>query len=166
MRFAPADVSRPAGLVSRLLAAAVDAIVIVACLAAMRLGMEALGGIAIGELPRFRAIWRAVWTATHVGFIPVYHVASWTLAGATIGKWILGLRVVGPDGRSPRLLRALVRFAAYTISIAPLLAGFIAIAFNVRRLAWHDRVARTAVVHVHEETAPSLKVRIHPAGGR
>lgn len=163
MILAHADPSRPAGLVSRLLAAVVDATVLVACIAAMRFGLETLGAIAIGELRFFRGLWRTVWAVVEVGFIPAYHLVCWTLLGATVGKWLLGLRVVGPDGRPPGPLRALVRFVAYTISIAPLLAGVIAIALDPRRRAWHDRLARTAVVHAHEAKAPGVRVLIQPA---
>lgn len=159
-----ADAANPAGLVSRVLAAAVDALVVVACLAAIRFGLEALGAILIVHLRAVRWLGLAIWTAAQVGLVPAYHVAGWSLAGATPGKWILGLRVIDSDGNAPRLGRALLRFAAYSVSIAPLLAGVAAIAFDPRRRAWHDRLARTAVVHVRaEEATPKVRVRIQSA---
>ena len=72
----------------------------------------------------------------------------WIYRSATPGKMILGLRIV--DGRSlgkPSMPQFIGRFFAYLVSLIPLLIGFIWIAFDPRKQGWHDKIARTVVIH-------------------
>ena len=75
----------------------------------------------------------------------LYHVYFWSVKGATPGKELLDLRVVGEDGRSPiPLASAVKRALGYLLSAASLGIGFLMVAFGGRGL--HDRVASTRVV--------------------
>jgi uncharacterized RDD family membrane protein YckC len=66
-------------------------------------------------------------------------------AGQTVGKWMMGLRVVS-EGDSPiGYRRALVRCAGYLLS-AFFLLGFLWILFHRERRAWHDLLAGTWVI--------------------
>jgi uncharacterized RDD family membrane protein YckC len=71
------------------------------------------------------------------------------LTGATPGKLVTGLRVVGPDGRRPGLLRALVRTVLWVVDgfpwPIPILGWLIAVC-NRRRRRLGDMVAGTVVV--------------------
>jgi uncharacterized RDD family membrane protein YckC len=71
------------------------------------------------------------------------------LTGVTFGKLFTGLRVVGPDGRAPGLLRALLRTAFLAVDafpyMVPLLGWLIAVA-NARHRRLGDLVASTLVV--------------------
>ncbi len=154
----------PAGLVSRLLAAAVDAFILAASFAVIHLGLKALGVVMVGTWPALVALAGWMRAAAAAGLAPTYHVAFWAIAGRTPGKWLLGLRVVTADGRRPGVVRSTIRFLAYSVSIAPLLAGVIAIAFDPRRRAWHDRIARTQVVYDSRPLVHRLRVRLAPAG--
>ncbi|MBN9091102.1 MAG: RDD family protein [Reyranella sp.] len=68
--------------------------------------------------------------------------------GATLGKWILGLRVVDDQGGRISFLRASGRFFAKFISALILTIGFIMVALTDRKRALHDILAGTLVVTV------------------
>jgi len=159
----PGEALEPAGLITRMLANAVDALVLAALFLGVRFGLTALGAVMVVS-PRFvHVLGLGIrWTAS-VLLVPAYHVLFWTIAGRTPGKWLLGLRIVTTEGHAIGLGRALLRFVGLTISIAPLLAGVLAIAFNARRRAWHDRIARTLVVYDRTPAAPRVRLRLAPA---
>ena len=58
-----------------------------------------------------------VWYILLLAAVPVmYFAVSESVWGATIGKWVCGLRVVGADKEPPGVARALLRAAAYALS--------------------------------------------------
>src|SRR5690606_19927502 len=69
--------------------------------------------------------------------VVAYHTACVAIFGKTIGKAILGLRVVRPDGTKPSLGRAALRSIAYLFS-AFMVLGFAWVAVDGRRQGWHD----------------------------
>lgn len=75
---------------------------------------------------------------------------GWLVAkkGATMGKLILDLKIVRPDGSYPTLWRALLlrHFIGYTISSFILGLGYLWIAFDKEKQGWHDKIADTRVV--------------------
>lgn len=78
----------------------------------------------------------------------IYLWMSYAVFGKTIGKAILGLRVVSADGRvamAPR--QPLIRVLTYPLSFLVAGLGLLGVVFNPQRQAWHDRLARTAVVY-------------------
>jgi uncharacterized RDD family membrane protein YckC len=76
----------------------------------------------------------------------VYATLAHALAGATLGKRLLGLRLVGPDGRRPSLGRSAWRAALAVVSGALLGLGFHVALFTRSGRALHDVAARTWVV--------------------
>ena len=66
--------------------------------------------------------------------------------GATVGKMVLGLRVVDEQGNRISFLRATGRFFAKYISTIILFIGFLMAAFTERKRALHDIIAGTLVV--------------------
>jgi uncharacterized RDD family membrane protein YckC len=78
--------------------------------------------------------------------LAVYTTLAHALAGATLGKWILGLRVVGPGGARPSLGRSALRSAVAVVSAALLGLGFLLVLFTRSGRALHDFVAGTWVV--------------------
>ena len=84
-------------------------------------------------------LWIAFWWC--------YFAVGWGLLGATIGKWIFGLRIVDHRGRSPiGLSRAFLRLAAYSVSSVTLGMGHLLITLRPDRRALHDLLAGTWVV--------------------
>ncbi len=65
--------------------------------------------------------------------------------GQTIGKMILGLRVVQTNGRPLGTGRALLRAVAYFFSAFPLGMGFLWVGFSSKKRSWHDWIAGTVV---------------------
>ena len=74
-----------------------------------------------------------------------YVVALTAVGGQTIGKMAVGLRVEGSNGDPVAPLRALIRTAAYAISVVPLGVGFVGMFLRSGRTL-HDFVADTRVV--------------------
>ena len=75
-----------------------------------------------------------------------YATLAHALAGATFGKWVAGIRVVGPDGARPSLARSATRSALSAVSLGLLGLGFLVALFDRTGRALHDLVARTWVV--------------------
>lgn len=75
-----------------------------------------------------------------------YFTIPLALLGQTLGKSIMKIKVVKPDGSSINFLTALIRSFGYTLSTAPLLAGFLWAFVDFDRCALHDRLAGTMVV--------------------
>jgi len=80
--------------------------------------------------------------------IVLYFVAAEGLLGATFGKWLMRLRVVGPDGREPGLMRAAARNLLRAIDALPAFSilGMILIVMSPERARLGDRVAATRVI--------------------
>ena len=77
-----------------------------------------------------------------------YLWASLAVFGKTIGKMILGVRVVSADGKIVLTGRQpLIRVLTYPLSFVLFGLGLLGVVFNPHRQAWHDRFARTAVVY-------------------
>jgi uncharacterized RDD family membrane protein YckC len=137
------DEGRPAGVVSRLLAAAVDAAVLLALLGA---GYLALTGIVFMVDPvrfRFPAPSRFACIMSALVLLVCYLTGSWATAGRTCGDQVLGLRVIDADRRAPRPGRALLR--AVLCAIFPL--GLLWVVVSGRRLSVQDLILRTSVIY-------------------
>ena len=90
------------------------------------------------------------WLLTVVGgFLTfgIYSIVAWLLVGKTVGKALMGLRVLGQDGRRLTFSQALIRALSYYISGLALFIGFLWVLVDDRRQAWHDKLARTIVVY-------------------
>jgi uncharacterized RDD family membrane protein YckC len=75
----------------------------------------------------------------------LYFTGSWWLANQTVGDLIVGIAVVRPDGGELSLIHAAIR-AAIGLLLAPLwMVGMVAILWDDKRRAWHDKVFRTEV---------------------
>lgn len=147
----PTFLGRYAGFVTRLVAFVVDrALVSVSAFVALQSIEYVLSAFEINRLLGFwdltwegRAILMVVITAV---FSVAYDVGFWLLAGQTLGKRMMGLRVVRSDGGRLRFGNALVREMGYVIS-GILFLGYLWILFDNRRQGFHDKLARTIVVY-------------------
>jgi uncharacterized RDD family membrane protein YckC len=150
---------QPAGFVSRLLAFVVDVIivtissVVLGVLITLVLNFFGLGaeqlkaGSSSQILQWVRALTIALSALGVLLFVPLYFVVFWTLAGATPGKRLLGLRV-GHQGQ-PKIAwpRALWRYIGYFLSALPLFLGYFWVFRDRQSQAWHDKLADTHVVY-------------------
>jgi uncharacterized RDD family membrane protein YckC len=76
------------------------------------------------------------------------YVAFWVFKGATPGKMAIKAVVVDAQtGATPDFWQALTRYVGFFVSVTPLFLGFVWVAFDARKQAWHDKMARTVVIH-------------------
>ena len=80
--------------------------------------------------------------------LAVYGAVLWKLKGSTLGGIICGLKVVRHDGRPMDWSSAIVRALGCFFSLIFLGLGFLWIAFDSEKQAWHDKIAGTIVVRV------------------
>jgi len=86
-------------------------------------------------------------TAALAALLHFTHAAlGQALAGRTLGKWMLDLEVVGPDGRAPTPGRSALRAGLSLLSAGALGLGLLAALVDTKGRALHDRIAGTAVV--------------------
>jgi len=64
----------------------------------------------------------------------------------TIGKLVLGIKVVDAEGKRISVFRAVWRMSAKLLSAIPLMIGFLRVGWTPRRQAIHDVIANTFVV--------------------
>lgn len=90
------------------------------------------------------------WFSLGTGYFVLFH----GLAGKTVGKWLLGLRVVGARQGPITYSQALVRCVGALLSALSGL-GFLWILWSREKRGWHDLLAHTWVIR--EESLTSLK---------
>jgi uncharacterized RDD family membrane protein YckC len=78
-------------------------------------------------------------------FTAVYTIALHTLAGQTIGKSLVGVRVVAADGSLLTVGPSLLRYLAYFISLIPLGFGYLVAGLRRDKRAVHDLIAGSHV---------------------
>jgi uncharacterized RDD family membrane protein YckC len=137
----------PAGFVTRLVAYSIDAVIIVVLLSVSTFVLNAIALLAYGDRSTIEPPEGWAVTLASVSLVGlVYLTLGWWLFGRTVGKLVMGVRVVDIAGQRPSFAMALVRALMYSVS-AILALGFLWIGFTPARRGWHDRVARTWVVY-------------------
>lgn len=106
-------------------------------------GLLILMGIRIGRLVLEGSLfgfWFLFWI---LGYMPlaIYFLAT------TLGKKVLGLKVVSYDREKLKFFQVLLReWWGKFLSLAPLGLGFIWLAWDKRKQTWHDKLAGTLVI--------------------
>ena len=77
----------------------------------------------------------------------LYYIGLWMVSGQTIGKSIIGLRVVRKDGSRIKMRNAIFRLLGYWVSALFFSLGYVWVLIDPRRQAWHDKIAGTIVVY-------------------
>jgi uncharacterized RDD family membrane protein YckC len=147
-----------AGFVSRVAADMVDGAVVllVGAVAALVVAMvRSLVGVGAFHLPRLRAL-GTLGGASAVFFL--YLAFFWGTTGRTLGKQLVGLRVVTAAGGSLRAGRAALRAALCVVFPV----GLLWVLVSRRNAAVHDLLLRTAVVYDWHARRPASSV---PAAG-
>lgn len=81
------------------------------------------------------------WFTLGAGYFVLFH----GMGGQTIGKWLLGLKVVGANRESITYKQALVRWIGTGVSVV-MGAGLLWILFHPQKRGWHDLMAGTWVI--------------------
>jgi uncharacterized RDD family membrane protein YckC len=82
--------------------------------------------------------------------LAIYGAVMWKLRGATVGGIVFDMQVVRQDGREIDWVTAFVRALSCFLSLAPAGLGFLWIAFDGEKQAWHDKIAGTVVVRTRK----------------
>ena len=101
-----------------------------------------------------------VWGIALATWAFLYTYISLAVAGRTIGKGLIGLRVVTSDGGTLPGWRAFVRTAAFPLSCLLFGLGFLGILIGRRHRALHDVIAGTCVVYDWGDRAAELPAPI------
>ena len=117
-------------------------------MAAFVIDLIILGWIT-GIISRFEgtSLWQDVALLAVSIVIPVgYFVWPYSTSGQTLGKEIIGIKVVAIDGSSLNWRRGFLRYLGYIPSTIAFLLGFLWLIWDVDEQAWHDKIAGTCVV--------------------
>lgn len=80
--------------------------------------------------------------------VGIYFITTTKYFGGTLGKKLLGMKVVDSiTGKPISLLQSIIRYLSYVPSILVLGMGLITGALNKRKRCWHDMLADTIVVY-------------------
>jgi uncharacterized RDD family membrane protein YckC len=150
----PAPVTVNAGLVTRVLAFAADALIIdvvgwlVGGIVAVAASAFGLSDTAQSLLLAGGAVLAGLWAAG-------YFLFFWSTTGQTPGDRVMRIRV--RDDREDRPLtlgRAVVRLVGAVLSALLLFLGYVMILFDPRRQGLHDHMAHSVVVYVPRVRRP------------
>jgi uncharacterized RDD family membrane protein YckC len=131
-----------AGFWTRALATAIDSVVLTCITLPLVLSIYGLAYFDSTSLVRGPADFLISWVMPMVAVIVL-----WKFTSATPGKMLVAAKIVdartgGPLGTG----QCIGRCFAYAVSILPLGLGFVWIAFDPRKQAWHDKLCGTVVV--------------------
>lgn len=134
-----------AGLVTRVLALGLDAVLLALAVPAIAVGAPAVWGSITGTTPR----WLQIGAGVAAGALPfVYFWLCWCTSGRTAGGALLGAAVRRVDDSRVGVIHAGVRTVLGLLFAPVWLAGLVLIAFDPYRRALHDVLFHTVVRRV------------------
>jgi uncharacterized RDD family membrane protein YckC len=137
------DEHAPAGSLRRLLAAAIDMVLLGAIDIVVVYLTAALAGLTMDDLSPLPVLPIAAFLAILDGGYLIAFVAA---SGQTIGKMVTGIRVLTVEGRRVDISGALLRAAGCALSLITAGLGYLPAFLTVERRALQDRMAGTRVV--------------------
>jgi uncharacterized RDD family membrane protein YckC len=151
-----------AGFISRFIAIIVDILLVSAVLLIVSLGatlilqffhLDNLFSTAISSLAQGRPflddllrILAGLGSFYFVFFL--YYIVLHTVSGGlTIGKALMGVRVVRMDGIPLTIGRSTRRYFTFLLAALPLFLGLLWVIIDDRRQGWHDKLSHTCVIY-------------------
>ena len=102
--------------------------------------------------------WRAFGSIVVLLVSIVYYNGKWVQkSGQTLGKLMMGIRIVSADGSPLTTKKMIFRYLGYVVSSFFASLGFIWVAIDKKRRGWHDIIAGTYVISIMHEF-PSGKI--------
>ena len=95
------------------------------------------------------AVWSSyviVFFASFIFLHMFYFILFHAWSGQTIGKMIMGIRVIAWENKQVSTAVAFLRWTGCILSLVPLASGFLWSAVDKDHCAWHDRLAQTRVI--------------------
>ena len=139
MREAP-----PAGFWIRVIAFLVDGVV----LTIVQASFDAVASVVFGVDPDVTLAVAGTVSFFTTVFAALYTTALHATGGQTIGKRLVGIRVVALDGEPPLGAAAFLRWLAYFVSFLTFGLGFVMAGLRSDKRALHDLLAGTRVERV------------------
>ncbi len=136
----------PAGFNERFVAYVIDSLPFV-LLARVTLKMVVSGGFLHYSVGAER-LWKLMWILLYI----LYEAAFSSGGRATLGKYLLNIRVRSRDGGSLSFPRALLRAFAYFLSSATFNIGYLMALFTENHRALHDYAAGSRVVSIRDRS--------------
>lgn len=134
--------ARPAGFWIRAVAALVDVVLYTVVEASLGRVAAAVSDVDFASSVPFQSL-----LVTHTFlFASLYVVVLHRLRGQTLGKMLLGVRVVATNGESLTLGTSVLRYLAYFVSCATLGFGYVMAGLRQDKRALHDLIAGTQVL--------------------
>lgn len=143
--------TRPAGFWIRALAFVIDFAVFFAAQFSFGFLAGRLWGPAIESSPGFQLVVVFFTLAFTAAYTSVLHA----MTGQTVGKMLVGVRVVGTDGELLPLGAAFLRWLGYWASAAMLGFGYVIAGLRRDKRALHDLLAGSRVERLGAERRPS-----------
>lgn len=142
-KIVPPDAFEYVGFWARVAAALIDTLILMVLLVPIMLsayGYDYLLHFGAGSWLNFFVSW----------VLPAIAVLLfWRFRSATPGKMLIGARIVDADtGERPSTRNLVIRYFGYLLSMLPVMLGFVWIAIDPRKQAFHDKLANTVVVYV------------------
>jgi uncharacterized RDD family membrane protein YckC len=137
----PGSAGRPAGFWIRVVAAVLDGILCSLVQFSLRFVAGSIWGRGADASPAFQSTVVAFTLLFALLYTAVLHGGP----GQTVGKMLVGVRVVALDGGALGFGPALLRSFAYLVSFLPLGAGFIVAGLRRDKRALHDLLAGSRV---------------------
>ncbi len=143
------------GAASRAVATVIDIGIVFGLYALGVAGIDLLFRVVLGiELSNDRS--GLAWGIALATWAFLYAFISLTIAGRTIGKGLIGLRVVTGAGGTLPASRAFVRTLCFPFSALLFGLGFLGVVIGRRHRALHDVIAGTCVVYDWGDRAAEL----------
>ncbi|PKM98150.1 MAG: hypothetical protein CVU79_04870 [Elusimicrobia bacterium HGW-Elusimicrobia-3] len=141
-----ADGPVPAGFNERFVAYVIDALpFVLLTYATLKLAVKA------GLFPYSSGnewVWKFLWMGLYI----IYEAVFSSGGRATLGKWLMNIRVRAADGGDLPFGKAFVRALAYFLSSATFNLGYLMALFTNNKRALHDYVAGSRVVSIKERS--------------
>ena len=141
---APGNLATP---VERLIAAIIDAAILIGIAIVISILQFILAKIHLGFVGMLLGL---VQLAISVG----YYIYLWgvenpyTGKGQTIGKKMRGIKIIKTDGSDLTVGDAVIRYIGYLVSCFVFGLGLIWILIDANKQGWHDKIAKTYVIKV------------------
>lgn len=135
----------PAGFVTRLLALIIDLLILTVVVSTITVVAQFVGR-SLGVSEQFLKLIALGTTAVGAVFIFLYFVLLTIMGGQTVGKRIMGVRIVRLDGSRVKWWPAVRRLIGLVLSI-PLFWGFLLCLVDNRRQDFADKLAGTVVIY-------------------
>jgi len=92
--------------------------------------------------------WKLLWIIVYV----IYETALSSGGRATLGKYLLGIRVKASDGSDLSVTASFIRAVSYFISAAPLNLGYLIALITPNKRALHDYLGGSRVISIKERS--------------